>query len=67
VIDEVITVEDEEAYEMAKYLAKKEGILVGISSGANVAAALKVAQKLGPDARVVTVAPDHAERYLSIL
>lgn len=67
VIDEVITVEDEEAYDMARYLAKKEGLLVGVSSGANVAAALKIAQKLGKDARVVTIAPDHAERYLSIL
>lgn len=67
VIDEVITIEDEEAYDMARYLAKKEGLLVGVSSGANVAAALKIAQKLGKDARVVTIAPDHAERYLSIL
>ena len=49
----------------AKSLAKKEGILCGISSGTNVAAALRLAKKLGPGKTVVTVLPDTAERYFS--
>jgi len=66
VLDQIITVEDDEAYRMAKLLAKKEGLLVGISSGANVHAALQVAQELGPGKRVVTLLPDTGERYISI-
>lgn len=62
-IDEVVTVTDEEAIEMMKWLHNREGLLVGISSGANVAAALKI-KKAGAD-RIVTIAPDHYERYLS--
>ncbi|MFC4767574.1 cysteine synthase A [Effusibacillus consociatus] len=65
VIDEVITVDNEVAFEFARKVAKEEGILVGISSGANIYAALQVAQKLGAGKKVVTVAPSTGERYLS--
>ncbi|TLY16217.1 MAG: pyridoxal-phosphate dependent enzyme, partial [Nitrospirae bacterium] len=66
ILDGVLTVTDDEAYQTAKLLAKKEGLLVGISSGANVAAAQKVAAELGPDKTVVTVLCDTGERYISI-
>jgi cysteine synthase A len=66
VYDELIAVKDEEAIETAKQLTRREGLLVGISSGGNVFAALKVAQRLGPDKRVVTILPDTGERYLSV-
>jgi cysteine synthase A len=65
IIDEVVTVENEVAFEYARRLAKDEGILVGISSGANVYAALQIAQKLGKGKKVLTVAPSTGERYLS--
>jgi cysteine synthase A len=65
-IDEVRTVEDEEAIAMSLRLAKEEGLLVGISAGANVHIALKVAAELGPDKVVMTVLPDTGERYLSV-
>ena len=65
IIDEIIKISEEEAYLQAKNLAKYEGILSGISSGANVAAALKIAEKLGKGKKVVTVLPDTGERYLS--
>jgi cysteine synthase A len=58
-------VSDELALETARDLARKEGLLSGISSGTNVAAALKLAKKLGPGKTVVTVLPDTAERYFS--
>ena len=61
----IYIVTDEEALQTAKDLARKEGILCGISSGTNVAAALKLAEKLGPGKTVVTVLPDTAERYFS--
>ena len=60
----VMTVSDEDARGAAKRLAQEEGLLVGISSGANVFAALAVAHELGEGATVVTVAPDNGERYL---
>jgi len=66
IIDKIITVSDEDAYRTAKLLAKKEGLLVGISSGANAYAAIQVAEELGPEARVVTILPDTGERYISI-
>ena len=66
ILDRVITVTDDEAYQTSKLLAKKEGLLVGISAGANVFAAQKVAEELGPDKNVVTILPDTGERYISI-
>ena len=66
ILDRVITVTDDEAYQTTKLLAKREGLLVGISSGANVFAAQKVAEELGPGQNVVTVLCDTGERYISI-
>lgn len=66
VIDQIITVSDEDAYETSRRLAKEEGLFVGISSGAACWAALKVAKQLGSGKTVVTVLPDTGERYLSI-
>lgn len=65
VVDEIITISDEKAFNTAREIAKVEGILVGISSGANIAAAQKVAKKLGKDKKIVTIAPDGGEKYLS--
>lgn len=65
IYNDIYIVTDEEALETAKNLAKLEGIMCGISSGTNVAAALKLAKKLGPGKTVVTVLPDTAERYFS--
>ncbi|MBO7681823.1 MAG: cysteine synthase A [Clostridia bacterium] len=65
IYDEICIVSDAEALETAKRLARDEGLMVGISSGTNVAAALKLAKKLGPGKTVVTVLPDTAERYFS--
>ncbi len=65
IYDEIYIVTDEEAIQTAKDLAAKEGIMCGISSGTNVAAALKLAEKLGEGKTVVTVLPDTAERYFS--
>ncbi len=64
-IDEVITVSDEDAIDTTRRIASIQGALVGTSSGANVWSAIKLADKLGPDSRVVTVLPDRAERYFS--
>jgi len=65
VADEVLMVNDVHAFEMIKQLAAKEGVLGGSSTGANVYAAIEIAKRLGPGKRVVTIAPDAAERYLS--
>jgi cysteine synthase A len=65
IIDEVCIITDDEALTTARALAAKEGILCGISSGTNVAAAIKLAKKLGRGKTVVTVLPDTAERYFS--
>ncbi len=67
VLDEIIAVGDEEAIAMARRLAREEGLLVGISAGANVVAALKVAKRLGRGKRVVTVLPDTGERYSTLM
>ena len=66
ILDEIIAVRDEEAIEMSRLLTREEGLLVGISAGANVFAALKVAKRLGQGKRIVTVLPDTGERYLTM-
>ncbi|MFN8639769.1 MAG: cysteine synthase A [Dehalococcoidia bacterium] len=66
IYDEVMSVRDEDAFAMTKRLSREEGLLVGISSGANVWAAVKVAQELGAGKRVVTMLCDTGERYLSV-
>lgn len=65
IYDGVITVENEDAFETSRKVAKEEGILGGISSGAAIFAALKVAKELGKGKRVVAVVPSNGERYLS--
>lgn len=65
-IDDVIAVSEEKAYQTMKEISKKEGLLVGMSSGANVYAALQVAKTLSPDKTVVTILPDTGERYFSL-
>ena len=65
IYDDICIVTDEEAIQTSRDLAVKEGIMCGISSGTNVAAALKLAKKLGEGKTVVTVLPDTAERYFS--
>jgi cysteine synthase A len=64
-IDEVIAIESEDAEDMTARLAAEEGLLCGVSSGANVLASLQAARKLGKGSRVVTLLPDRGERYLS--
>ncbi len=65
IYDDIYVVTDAEAIETSKRLAREEGLMCGISSGTNVAAALKLAKKLGKGKTVVTVLPDTAERYFS--
>ncbi|MBP1919773.1 cysteine synthase A [Youngiibacter multivorans] len=65
-VSEVIKVRDEDAFQVAKEFSQKEGVLVGISSGANIFAALEVARRLGKGRKVVTVAPDGGEKYISM-
>lgn len=65
IYSDICIIKDEEAIQTAKDLASKEGIMCGISSGTNVAAAIKLAKKLGKGKTVVTVLPDTAERYFS--
>ncbi len=66
IYDELIAIKDEDAYDMTARLTREDGLLVGVSAGANVVAALQVAAKLGSGKRVVTVLPDTGERYLSV-
>jgi len=66
IIDEIIQINDNDAFNMSKRLCKEEALFVGISSGAAVAAALKAAKSLGKGRRVVTVLPDTGERYFSM-
>ena len=65
IYDEILHVENDEAFETARKVAKEEGILSGISSGAAIFAALKVAKELGAGKRVVVIVPSNGERYLS--
>ena len=66
VVDEIMKISDEEAFQMAKLMASEEGILVGISTGANIAAAVKIAKRVGKGKKVVTVSPDGGEKYISM-
>lgn len=65
IVDDLILISDDEAYEMVRQVANNEGILIGISAGANIAAAKKLAEKF-PGKKVVTVAPDGADKYMSM-
>ena len=65
-MDRIVAVQDHEAMAMAGRLAREEGLLVGISAGANVVAAGRMAAELGPGKTVVTVLCDTGERYLSV-
>ena len=65
IYSDICIIKDDEALQTARELASKEGIMCGISSGTNVAAAIKLAKKLGKGKTVVTVLPDTAERYFS--
>jgi cysteine synthase A len=66
IIDEIISVDDDDAFRTSKRLAKEEGLFVGISSGAACFAAMKIAKSLGPGKRVVVIFPDTGERYFSM-
>lgn len=65
VVDKVVTVSDEDAFEMVRLLANKLGILVGISSGANIFGAIEIAKKY-PNKKIVTIAPDGVDKYMSM-
>lgn len=66
-VDEIITVTDEEAEDTAIEVSSKIGILVGISTGCNVAAARKLSQKYGTNKKILTISPDGGEKYMSVL
>jgi cysteine synthase len=67
ILDDIITVSDEDAYQGMRRLIREEGLLVGLSAGANVQAALRVAARLSAGKTVVTILPDTGERYLSLV
>ena len=64
-VDEIVAVGTDEAKEMSRRLAREEGVFAGTSSGANVVAAIRVGERLGPRARVVTLFPDSGLKYVS--
>ena len=64
-MDDVWTIEDDEAVEMTARLAREEGIFAGVSTGANVVGARRLAAQLGPDAVVVTLAVDSGFKYMT--
>lgn len=64
-IDQVIAVKSDDAVQMAKKLSREAGLMVGVSSGANVLASVSILNQIGQDKKVVTVLPDRAERYFS--
>ena len=64
-VDEIMTVSASDAMAMARRLAREEGLFAGASSGANVVAALRLAERLGPDATIVTILIDNGIKYLS--
>jgi len=66
-VDEIITVTDEEAEDTAIEVSAKTGILVGISTGCNVASARKLAQRYGTNKKILTISPDGGEKYMSII
>ena len=66
VYDRVARIHDEDAYRMRQRLAREEGLLVGISAGASMVAAIELAERLGPGKNVVTVLCDTGERYFSL-
>jgi len=66
ILDDIVAVDDDAAYEMAQRLAYEEGLLVGLSAGAACVAALQVAKQLGPRKQVVFICPDRGERYFSL-
>jgi cysteine synthase A len=66
IIDQIIAVTDNEAFQMARRVAREEGIFVGISSGANAVAALRLSQEWGEGKRIVTIFADSGDRYFSM-
>jgi cysteine synthase A len=64
-VDEILAVSTDDAKDMARRIAREEGLFAGTSSGANVVAAIQVAKRLGPDARVVTLMVDSGLKYVS--
>lgn len=66
IVDSIMTVSDEDAFKTANDLAKLEGLFLGISSGANVFAAIQIAKKLGPNHKVLAISPDGGEKYISM-
>jgi len=66
IVNKIMTITNEEAFEACKLLAHKEGILVGISAGAALAASLKLAKEMGSGKKILFIAPDNGERYLSM-
>lgn len=66
VVDDVVTVSTDEAWDMTKYLAEREGLFLGISSGAAAVAAMRVSKELGNNSTIVAIAPDGGEKYLSV-